>query len=44
MIASKPSEVGKVVKFSSSLDVGRHVWLLSPHDPACIPLVSNLVE
>ena len=38
------SEVVKVGKFSFSLDLGRHVWLLAPHDPVCIPSVLNLVE
>jgi hypothetical protein len=27
-----------LTKFSSSLDVGRHLWLGSPHDPFVIPV------
>lgn len=31
-------EAHNLAKFSHSLDPGRHLWLISPHDPVCIPL------
>ena len=32
------SDVDRLVKFAHSLDRGRHLWFLEPHDPFCIPL------
>lgn len=31
-------DADRLAKFSHSLDQGRHVWLVEPHDPFCIPL------
>ena len=30
-------DVDRLVKFSHSLDQGRHIWLVRPHDPFCVP-------
>ena len=35
---SASSEALCLARHSLSLDQGRHMWLLSPHDPSCIPL------
>lgn len=31
-------DVDRLAKILNSLDQGRHVWLMQPHDPFCIPL------
>ena len=33
-----------LVKFASSLNQGRHLWIEDPHDPACIPRVLVMNE
>jgi hypothetical protein len=30
-------DAGRLARFSHSLDQGRQVWLVAPHDPFCIP-------
>ena len=30
-------DADRLAKFAYSLDQGRHVWMLIPHDPFCIP-------
>ena len=30
-------EAHKLARFSLSLDQGRHMWLVQPHDKSCIP-------
>ena len=30
-------DVDRLVKFLHSLHQGRHIWLIQPHDPICIP-------
>lgn len=30
-------DADRLAKYSHSLDLGRHLWLMQPHDPFCIP-------
>lgn len=32
------TDADRLAKFSNTLDQGRHLWLIHPHDPFCIPL------
>ena len=37
-VRSSNCEAHNLAKHSAILDQGRHLWLIHPHDPACIPI------
>ena len=41
---SSNTDAHNLAKHSLLLDQGRHLWLIQPHDPSCIPLNAQLDE